>query len=54
MSAWTALAGSLPAWWIAWLWCRAVLRYRLRTRQILATRVEFDAIVLRLADLDQP
>jgi hypothetical protein len=47
------VAGSLPAWWIAWLWCRVVRRDRRQTRQVLATRVEFDAIVLQLADLDQ-
>ena len=52
MSAWTAVAGSLPAWWIAWLWCLAVRRNRQQTAEAPHTRTEFDPLVLQLADLD--
>ena len=53
MSAWTAVAGSLPAWLIVAVWVRAVRRERQLTEQVLSTRAEFDAIVLQIADLDQ-
>ena len=49
---WTALAGSLPGWWIGWFMLRNVRRDRQQTEQTLCTRAEFDAIVLQLADLD--
>ena len=46
------LAGSLPAWWIGWLMCWAVRRYRQETEQMLRTREQFDPLVLQLVDLD--
>lgn len=52
MSAWTVVVASLPAWLLAAVWVRAVRRERRLTAQTLSTRAEFDAIVLRLADLD--
>lgn len=49
---WTLLAGSLPAWWIAWFMLGNVIRDRQQTKQVLHTREQFDAITLQLADLD--
>lgn len=52
MSAWIVAVASLPAWLVAVAWVFARRRDRHLTARTVSTRVEFDAIVLQLADLD--